>query len=105
MFDLEMQMGKAGESRQADLTQSFAGHNMGGGFYWWVDTPKSRAEAIAEGQRDAPYYGNVIVVACVLKVPATTLPNDITDLLDADLVFEQGNVGKILFKSFTEESA
>lgn len=90
-------------AKVALVIESFAGNNMGGGFWWWLDTPANREAALTEGRKDAADYGNVVVLTCVLKVPGDSMPEDISDLLDQDLVFEAGNVGKILFKSFTED--
>lgn len=84
------------------VIESFNGGGMGGGFFWWPDTPDNRSAALTEGRKDAADYANVVVLTCVLKVPGDSLPEDITDLLDEELAFESGRVGNILFKSFTE---
>lgn len=84
------------------IVQSFSGTAMGGGFFWYLDTPEDREIALRSAQRDALDYGNVVVTAFTLKVPGDALPSDITELLDAELVFENGRAGEILYKRFTE---
>lgn len=69
-----------------------------GGFAWLPDTAENRANLLIDARRDAQDYRDVILLACRLNTAGLT-QQGITDMLDADLVFESGQVGEILYRS------
>lgn len=80
------------------LILSFHSPEYGGGFNWTFDTPDLRADWIEAAQTEACSYRDVILIAASLDLEGLA-PHDVTDLLDAELVFESGKVGEILYRS------
>ncbi|WP_406245857.1 hypothetical protein ACI7YT_12515 [Microbacterium sp. M] len=80
------------------LILSFHEPDSNGGFNWALDTPERRAEWIETAKRDADDYRDVILIAARLNLDGMA-PQDVTDVLDSELVFESGRVGEILYRS------
>lgn len=80
------------------LVLSFHEPDSCGGFNWAIDTPENRAHMVSAAQREAESYRDVILIAAEVNLAGLT-PADVTDLLDAELVFESGRVGKVLYRS------
>lgn len=87
------------------LILSLHGDGFGGGFNWILDTPDRRTDWIEAAKLEATTYRDVILIAARLNLDGL-MPQDVTDLLDAELVFESGQVGEILYRSpdWTDEA-
>lgn len=81
------------------LILSFHEPDSCGGFNWALDTPDRREEWIAAAYKESIDTRDVILIACKLDIPDDAMPNDVTEMLDEELVFESGRVGEVLFRS------
>lgn len=85
--------------KQPLLILSFHEPDSCGGFHWAPDTAENREHLTEAAHRDAEDFRDVILLAATLTLPPDHAPDDVTELLDRELVFESGRVGQILYRS------